>query len=133
MPKAFVSCAEIKGPVGKPMIELLKRMGYEVATTPLSSDSEWQGWCQGGFTKAMEGIELFVIALTEPWEGNTVMMYEAYTALKLQQAGTLKRHCWWNPKKLPLRNPAMKAYLLELLPERLEDAQAVLAAPPKTT
>lgn len=131
MPKAFVSCSEIAGPVGQSMVQLLKRMGFEVAATPKPSDAAWQGWCQGGFNQAMEGVEVFVIAMTETWEGNTVMMYEAYAALKLQQAGTLKRHAWWNPKKVAIRNAAMKAYLLEALPERIEDVQTALSAPPK--
>jgi hypothetical protein len=126
--RIFVSSQAVDGPPAVHLIEALRAGGLEVVHSPRNpadgSDGAWPTWYARGLREAVAGADVAVLVVDQVWESSTWMGEESQVALA--ELGP-DRVAFWNPARVAVTSPAMRAYLKARLPDTLTDSVALLS------
>lgn len=128
MARVFVSSRAVGGPPAVHLIEALRAAGLEVGYSPRNpadgSDQAWPTWYARGLREAVGRADVAVLVVDPVWESSTWMGEESQVALA--ELGP-DRVAFWNPARVAVTSPAMRAYLKARLPDSLTDSVALLS------
>src|SRR5688572_17363574 len=127
MTQVFVSSCDIREPRASSLVERLRQAGFNVSHSPHSPlDERWQGWYESGCRDELEKANIFLAVVDPAWESSTWMAHEADEALRLLEAGKIRKMYFWNPEQVGVGAAGMTPYMRERLPDNIEELIRVL-------
>ena len=118
MTQVFISSRDIGAPHAASLVKCLRAAGFHVTHSPGSPLSErWRDWYARACRDELEKVSIFIAVIDPAWDSSTWMAHEAYEAMKLLEAGSMRKMYYWNPEQVQVKAAGMVAYLKDRLPD----------------
>lgn len=130
MKRIFVSSCRIDEPQTAALIERLYTESFSVLHSPRNpldgEDARWRDWYKSGCKAEMERASAFIAVISSGWGCSTWMAHECDEASKQMEAGKIRRMYFWNPEQIQMKAAGMFPYLMERLPDDLDQLISML-------
>ncbi|HLL14149.1 MAG TPA: toll/interleukin-1 receptor domain-containing protein [Pyrinomonadaceae bacterium] len=118
MTQVFISSCDIEAPHASSLVECLREAGFRVTHSPGSPSSErWRDWYARNCRDELEKASIFIAVIDPAWDSSTWMAHEANEAMKLLEAGRIRKMYYWNPEQVQVKAAGMAPYLKDRLPD----------------
>ena len=89
-------------------------------------DDRWRNWYDKSCREEMEQAEIFITVISSGWDCSTWMGIEGHEALKLMEAGKIRKMYFYNPEHIEVKAEGMVPYMKEELPDNLDEVVRIL-------